>query len=132
MNWLRQPTSSLLRWYAVFIAAAGLFYGAIPQFTVQLFAATDVHPDSLHVFRAIMGLYLGIALFLLLCSRHHRHHRPGLLCVVLFMWGLAAGRLLSIMIDPTWPVFAPVAATIETLLGLYALLMALASDRNTD
>ncbi|MEP1421670.1 MAG: DUF4345 family protein, partial [Erythrobacter sp.] len=48
---------------------------------------------------AIMGLYLANALFWLLAAATPRLQRPALWVLFLFMAGLAAGRVLSIMLD---------------------------------
>jgi len=63
--------------------------------------------DMLHLLRAIMGLYLGmVALWLLGAWRGGSLLRAALISEVVFMAGLAAGRLLSLSVDgPASPIF---------------------------
>jgi hypothetical protein len=59
--------------------------------------------DLIHVFRAIMGLYLAlIVLWLLGAIRGGPLMRTALISEIAFMSGLAAGRLLDLLLDG-WP-----------------------------
>ncbi len=59
-------------------------------------------PNEAHVFRGIMGLYLGMVALWILGATNRRFERPAILSEVFFMSGLAAGRMLSVLIDG-WP-----------------------------
>jgi hypothetical protein len=79
-----------------------LSYGAAPNSTVPIlfgFPADTV--NAAHIFRAVMGLYFGMVVLWLAGFFNHRFTTPALLSLVAFMFGLAAGRLLSILLDGT-------------------------------
>ena len=96
------------RFYLLFSAAGllpiALSYGIDPNGILPKFL--QIHPiggDLLHIFRAIMGLYLAIiVLWLLGAIRGGPLMRAALVSEIVFMSGLAAGRLLSLLLDG-WP-----------------------------
>lgn len=57
-----------------------------------------------HIFRAVMGLYLALAMFWVMGAMSTKYRLPALYSLVIFMWGLAMGRLLSLLVDgmPHW------------------------------
>ncbi|AQX13629.1 hypothetical protein BAX94_06395 [Elizabethkingia meningoseptica] len=80
-----------------------LSYGLNPQRTVPLlfgFSADKI--DTAHIFRAMMGLYLGMIVLWLLGFFNPRFTQAGLLSLIVFMLGLVAGRLISFIVDG-WP-----------------------------
>ena len=91
------------RFYLLFSGAGllpiALSYGINPNGILPKFL--QIHPiggDVLHVFRAIMGLYIAIiALWLLGAIRGGSLLRTALISEIVFMSGLAAGRLLSLL-----------------------------------
>ena len=52
-----------------------------------------------HIFRAVMGLYLAMVGFWFLGATRESLRFSALCSVVVFMGGLAAGRLLSLFLD---------------------------------
>jgi hypothetical protein len=83
----------------VVIAAAG-FYGIYPDKTLPLLFDFRVQSTDLnHVFRAIMGAYLAFAAYWIVGIAQPQHWRNATLLNVLFMGGLAFGRLVSIVVD---------------------------------
>ncbi|MEI6829035.1 MAG: DUF4345 domain-containing protein [Synechococcaceae cyanobacterium ELA445] len=95
--------------FYLFFSAAGLLpislsYGIDPNRILPWLL--QVHPidgNLIHVFRAIMGLYLAtIVLWLLGAIRGGPLMRTALISEIVFMSGLAAGRLLSLLLDG-WP-----------------------------
>lgn len=85
---------------AVGLVPIALSYGVMPQTTVTwLFGFPVEGTNQTHIFRAIMGLYLANATFWLLAVFRPGLRRTGLWVMVLFMVGLAIGRLLSIVVD---------------------------------
>ena len=81
-----------------------LGYGAAPHLLLPMVmdfgsAPTDITTDIAHVFRAIMGLYLMLAAFWLWASFKPELYRLAITIQILFMGGLALGRLLSIALD---------------------------------
>ncbi len=73
-------------------------YGIAPDFSFVLsFEVKAV--DLKNILRAIMGLYLGIASFWLLGVFRPYYWRAATILNILFMGGLAIGRLLSWILD---------------------------------
>ena len=75
-------------------------YGILPQKILTTFLAFDVASvDLKHIFRGVMGLYIGLGVFWALASRRTAWHSAGITSVILFMAGLAGGRVLSMVVD---------------------------------
>ena len=93
----------------VFLLAAsvGLFpialsYGVNPQVILPALYDFEVSTTDLtHIFRAIMGLYLALIIFWLLGAFRPALTVPALWSLVVFMLGLAAGRIVSLLVDGT-------------------------------
>ena len=89
----------------LFAAAAGLTpialsYGAEPYSSVPfLFDFPVDGVNAAHIFRAVMGLYLAQALFWIAGALKPTLTTAALWSVTVFMWGLALGRLLSLILD---------------------------------
>ncbi|MGL4768554.1 MAG: DUF4345 domain-containing protein [Formosimonas sp.] len=92
--------SNFLRQAGVVIILIGLSYGIHPQqflgAYVQLPALTV---DVLHIFKGVMGMYVGLALFWIWAANKTEYQRAAVLSCVVFMAGLAAGRMLSLLTD---------------------------------
>ena len=73
--------------------------------------------------RAVMGLYLGMVVFWLLGAFKRPLAGPALAACAVFMLGLAAGRILSFILDglPHWLLI--VYAVLEIVLGLIAVVL---------
>lgn len=92
------------------VAAIGLFpialsYGAVPQLSLNYLFNLDVSDtNSIHIFRAVMGLYLALIAFWLVGVFKSQFRLAALYSLVVFMFGLAAGRILSLVLDgmPHW------------------------------
>ena len=71
--------------------------------------------------RAIMGLYLGMVVIWVWGTFDKRLTTPALVSCAVFMLGLAAGRILSFIIDgmPHW--LLVVYAALEVVLGILAV-----------
>jgi len=96
------------RFYLVFSAVGllpiSLSYGVDPNRVLpKIMQIQPLEGDLIHVFRAIMGLYLAlIVLWLLGAIRGGPLMRTALISEIAFMSGLAAGRLLDLLLDG-WP-----------------------------
>jgi len=95
--------------FCLIVSADGLLpiarsYGLDPnRILPKLFQFHPVEGDTVHVLRPIMGLYFAtIILWLLGAIRGGPMMRMALIGEIVFMSGLAAGRLLDILIDG-WP-----------------------------
>lgn len=108
---------------AIGLLPIALSYGASPALSLAwLF---DFHVDSInltHIFRAVMGLYLAMVLFWVLGASSARYTTAALAACAVFMLGLAAGRLFSLVADglPHWLLL--VYAGLELVLGVIALV----------
>ena len=92
------------------VAAIGLLpialsYGLMPQKSLSfLFDISVSDPNGIHIFRAVMGLYLALIMFWLIGAFIVQLRQAALYSLIVFMFGLAAGRILSLIIDgmPHW------------------------------
>jgi len=128
---------TLSRFYLLFSAAGllpiALSYGIDPNQILPKFL--QIHPiegDLLHIFRAIMGLYLAtLSLWLVGAIRGGELMRTALVGEIIFMSGLATGRLLSLLLDG-WPSPMLIAYTVaELLLAAWGVLCLKKFDSNS-
>ncbi len=85
---------------AVGIVPIALSYGLFPQASLGLLFGLELpDPDGVHIFRAVMGLYLALAVFWLAGYARPKLRQAAIWSAVVFMLGLAAGRMLSLMVD---------------------------------
>jgi len=89
---------------AVGLVPIALSYGLDPVHTLPWLL--QVHPrgvNLIHLLRSLMGLYLGlVVLWVAGAWRGGSLLRTALISEIVFMSGLAAGRLLSLLLD-SWP-----------------------------
>jgi hypothetical protein len=87
------------------IAAIGLVpialgYGLMPERSLPYLYGVGIDGTSnVHILRAVMGLYLGMVVFWIMGARSARFQDAALCSLIVFMLGLAAGRVLSMVID---------------------------------
>ena len=75
-------------------------YGANPEKVLPYFFDFEVSNLELkNIFRAIMGLYIAFALYWIYGIKNQAHWKNATLSNILFMGGLAFGRLISTVID---------------------------------
>ena len=101
-----------------------LGYGAKPSVTLDALFGIKVDTTNLtHIMRAVMGLYLGMVVFWLWGAFKRSMAGPALAGCAVFMLGLAAGRILSFILDgmPHW--LLVVYAVLEIVLGLIAVAL---------
>ncbi|WP_290510536.1 DUF4345 domain-containing protein [Alcanivorax sp.] len=114
----------LLLLSAVGLLPIALSYGAFPATTLDyLFDIEVANVNSTHIYRAVMGLYLGNLLFWLAGAWLPKLKPFALVTLALFMLSLATGRLLSIAVDgmPHW--LMVVYLSLEVIIGSAALLV---------
>jgi hypothetical protein len=117
-------TRAFLIFCSVGLVPIALGYGAKPSVTLQaLFGITVDTTNLTHIMRAVMGLYLGMVVFWVWGALSTSMTRPALAACAVFMLGLAAGRVLSIVLDgmPHW--LLVVYAVLEVVLGLLAITL---------
>ncbi len=109
---------------AVGIVPIALVYGAMPSVSLDaLFGITVDTVNLTHIMRAVMCLYLGLAVLWAWGAFNKQMTAPALVSAAVFMLGLAAGRILSFILDgmPHWLLI--VYAGLEIVLGLIAVML---------
>ncbi len=118
----------------LFIIAIGLLpialsYGLIPQKSMSyLYDISISDINSVHIFRAVMCLYLALALFWIIGAFKVQVRQAALYSLIVFMFGLAVGRILSLIIDgmPHW--LLGVYLVMEIIFGTLGMLLLNKSD----
>lgn len=108
-----------------------LSYGADPARSLQwLFGIDASGVNARHVFRGIMGLYLALICFWVAGAIRPGVRIPALWSLIVFMVGLALGRLLSLIVDG-WPhPLLVVYMLLEVLLAAIGLCLLLNETRD--
>lgn len=85
---------------SLIVIGDGLVYGIRHSKILHLILDFKVESNDLNnVFRAIMGLYLGLAAYWIIEIFKVEHWRNATLICTIFMGGLAFGRIISILFD---------------------------------
>src|SRR5210317_450027 len=109
---------------AVGLVPIALGYGARPSDSLDaLFGITVDTVNLTHIMRAIMGLYLAMVVVWIWGALDQQLTTPALVSCAVFMLGLAAGRILSFIVDglPHWLLVGY--AFLEVCLGLIAIVL---------
>ncbi|MGB5618671.1 MAG: DUF4345 domain-containing protein [Desulfobacterales bacterium] len=115
-------TRTFLLFCAVGLVPIALGYGAKPSASLDILFGITVDTTNLtHIMRAVMGLYLGMVVLWVWGAFNKQMTAPALVSCAVFMLGLAAGRILSLIVDgmPHW--LLVVYAVLEIVLGLAAI-----------
>jgi hypothetical protein len=118
----------MARFYLLF-SAAGLFvialsYGVAPAAILPIALDVTVESTDLtHIFRAVMGLYLGMIVLWVLGAFWVNLIRVAVISEVTFMFGLALGRVVSIVIDGIPSMLLVAYAVLEIAMGLWGVLI---------
>ena len=84
----------------VTVSIIALLYGISPQWFARTFLGVeDLNLNVAHILRAVMGLYLGLALFWLFAALGNTHRNTAVLTTLIFAAGLVSGRLISLLAD---------------------------------
>jgi len=117
-------TRAFLVFCAVGLVPIALGYGANPSASLDaLFGITVDTANLTHIMRAVMGLYFGMVVLWLWGAFSGSMAGPALVGCAVFMLGLAAGRLLSFVLDgmPHW--LLVIYAILEVVLGAIAIAL---------
>jgi Domain of unknown function (DUF4345) len=96
-------TSGYLCLSAVTLLVIALIYGIAPTAVLpRVLKVTVTDTDLIHIFRAMMGLYIALLSLWAVGAFIPRLTHSAILSEVLFSTGLAAGRILSLVMDG-WP-----------------------------
>jgi len=111
------------------VALVALGYALAPHTAVgSLLTVSFDNIDQIHIFRAMMGLYLGLVAFWFFCASRPAYSRAGVLSAVLFMPGLASGRIVSMVIDGMPSPFLTAATLVEIASGLWGVAILRSTD----
>lgn len=107
------------------LATIGLSYGVVPAtFLPKLFGFAVDNVNLIHIFRAVMFIYLGMSAFWIYAAFRTRLTDAAIVSVIFFMAVLALGRILSIVVDgvPHWLLVMYVGAELGiAAVGLWVL-----------
>ncbi len=114
----------LLAFAATGLIPIALGYGFNPSMSAPFLYGFDINGiNQPHIFRAVMGLYLGQIFFWYLGSIKQEFRRPALYMLATFMLGLAFGRLISLLIEGLPNGLLLVYLFLELIIGTLALLV---------
>jgi len=103
------------------VIGVGLTYGIYPNKISPCFFDFKVESIDLnHVFRAIMGLYLGLAIYWIIGIFKPEHWKNATITSAIFMGGLAFGRIISILIDGIPSIAFSIGTVLEVLFMIWA------------
>jgi len=106
----------------IFIIPIALVYGLYPKITLsQLFDIKVETIDLKNIFRAIMGLYLGIAAMWIIGLLKPKFWITATLTNIVFMGGLAVGRVLSLVLDGPPSIYFLVGLLMELSFAFWGL-----------
>jgi hypothetical protein len=113
---------------SVTVFFVGLAYGICPNKIMPFFFDFKVESVDLNnVFRAIMGLYLGLVSYWIVGIYKPEHWKNSTLTCTIFMGSLAFGRIISIIIDG----IPSLAFTLGTLAEIIFMLWGIINLRKT-
>jgi len=85
---------------AIIVFSVAIIYGGNPSKVLPFFFDFEVQNLELkNIFRAIMGLYLGFAVYWVVGIIKSEHWKGATISNIVFMGGLAFGRLISTIFD---------------------------------
>ena len=97
---LEKSQKLLLISAAIGLIPIALGYGFMPEKTLTtLYGFPADNINLKHIMRAVMGLYLAQVVFWFLGATNAKLRTPAMYCLVVFMLGLAGGRVLSLIVD---------------------------------
>ena len=103
---------------AVIVFSVAMVYGFQPTL---VFDVTISSIDEANIFKAIMGLYLGFAALWIIGVFNAQFWTIATLSNVVFMLGLAAGRIISIVCDGLPSAIFVLGTFGELVLGCFAI-----------
>ena len=92
---------------SVILIPIALSYGFIPEDTFQFLYGIDLEVSNVNlknILRALMGLYLAMVALWIMGAYYIQYRTLALYTLVVFMFGVAFGRLISFLLDgfPYW------------------------------
>ena len=107
---------------AIIITIISFIYGLFPSDILPKFFDFKVESiDMKQVFRATMGLYLGMAVFWVIGIFKASYWRMATVANIFFMIGLATGRVISFVLDGIPSIPFSVGLALELTLALWGI-----------
>jgi len=123
-NKLQQSEKALLVISGIGLIPIALSYGLFPEITLPyLFDFSAENVNLKHIMRAVMGLYLAHAIFYFMGAFNLKYRKAAMYAVVVFMLGLASGRVLSIIVDGIPHFLLLIYLGIEASLGTMGVIL---------
>ena len=129
------PTSNMLMrlyllLFVLLVVPIALSYGLAPATTLpRALNVTVSGTDLTHIFRALMCLYLGAAIFWAIGAFRPAWQRMAVIWAIFFAFSLAAGRLISLIVDGRPSLLLIVYLCLEIFGGLLGLAVLAAANR---
>jgi Domain of unknown function (DUF4345) len=118
------PSNLHLTLSAGIVIPMGGLYGLRPDFFwLSLMELPITHPDLKNIFAAIMGLYLGFAVWWVAGIVQQRYWYAASLSNIVFMAGLGFGRMVSWLMDGRASVFYTIGGVLELLMAVLGMLL---------
>ena len=115
----------------VILLPVALSYGVDPAATIPTFMNFTVEgTDETHIFRALMGLYLGMVAFCFIAAFTPEWRHVAVIWAVFFAYSLALGRILSLIVDGMPSHMLLFYLAVELMVGTLGLLV-LRRERRT-
>ena len=109
---------------AVGVLVIALSYGIAPAAILpSILKVTIIDKDLIHIFRAVMGLYLAFTILWVVGAFSPRLTWTAILSEVVFMAGLAVGRVLSLLIDGLPSILLTVYLILEIILATVGIIL---------
>ena len=119
-----------LLFVVILIVPIALSYGLAPETVLPKVLDIAVSgTDEIHVFRAMMCLYLGAALFWTIAAFTPAWQRTAVIWAIFFALSLAAGRIISLVVDGGASLLLDVYLVVEILGGVLGLVVLVTEDR---
>ncbi|SFE09976.1 protein of unknown function [Chitinophaga sp. CF118] len=104
------------------IIPIALAYGLYPQMILPLLFDFNVDAINLvNIFRAMMGLYLGMSLIWIMGIIKSKFWITATITNIAFMGGLALGRIVSLAIDGVPGIYFLIGFIVESSLAIWGL-----------
>lgn len=114
----------------ILIVPIALNYGLDPGRTLPLSLDIKVEgTDQTHIYRALMCLYLGTAIFWVIGAFKPSWQRVAVIYAIFFAFSLAAGRVISLIVDGQPSALLVIYLAIEIFGGLLGFAVLFAADR---
>ena len=105
------------------IVPIAIVYGLMPNGILkEIFTFQSWTPDLSNIFRALMGLYISMSIFWIIGIIRPRFWVAATLSNVLFMTGLAIGRIVSIVLDGTPSNIFLIGLILEIILAAWGVI----------